>query len=117
MTASFLRQHGGQLGWSEVRMGSILCEQARKGRVESLEALLESGADLSAVNYDSSTALHVAAGRGHLAVVELLLAQGCRADVKDRYGRTPREEAERAGHRWPASVWEISLAPPNESCR
>lgn len=51
------------------------------------------GADLSAINYDLRTALHVAASEGNADVVKHLLLNGAAIHIKDRYDRTPLQEA------------------------
>ena len=50
-------------------------------------------------------AQHIAAAEGNRKMVESLLNRGCRADAKDRWGNTPQQDAERAGHGWPNSIW------------
>jgi len=105
--AALIIEHGGQLGVDDVRLGQELCYLARKGKLDHLEALLRSGANPNAADYDGRTALHVAALRGNIALVEALLELGCSAEMRDRYGKSPRQEAESAGHRWPESLWEV----------
>lgn len=58
-----------------------------------------SGMDMSLADYDSRTALHVAAAEGHYECVEFLLTQ-CHVpwDVRDRWGRSPMDEAMEFGH-------------------
>ena len=51
------------------------------------------GADLSAINYDHRTALHVASSEGKAEVVKHLLLNGAAIHIKDRYDRTPLQEA------------------------
>ena len=40
--------------------------------------------------------MHVEASQGHKAVVHLLLNLGADPDIKDVYGRTPKDEAQRS---------------------
>uniref|UniRef100_A0A4W5QE54 glutaminase n=1 Tax=Hucho hucho TaxID=62062 RepID=A0A4W5QE54_9TELE len=58
-----------------------------------------SSMDMEQRDYDSRTALHVAAAEGHVEVVKFLL-EACRVNPvpKDRWGNTPMEEAVHFGH-------------------
>ncbi|KAN0133423.1 Ankyrin repeat-containing domain protein [Lactarius tabidus] len=44
------------------------------------------------------TALCFASCYGHLGIAELLLEHGANVDVRNSYGRTPRQEALAYGH-------------------
>lgn len=58
-----------------------------------------SGMDMTLSDYDGRTALHLAAAEGHVDCVEFLLRKcGVPNDVRDRWGRTPLEEATIFGH-------------------
>lgn len=63
------------------------------GDISKLEHLKSYGADLSAINYDQRTALHVAAAEGKLDMVRHLLLSGAAVHIRDRYDRTPLMEA------------------------
>lgn len=54
----------------------LLCHAASKGDVDLLENLRESGAILSATDYNGRSALHVAASAGHTNAVIYLLKHG-----------------------------------------
>lgn len=63
---------------------------AEFGCTESLEILVERGANVSARNHRSQTALHLAARSHSLECVEVLLRSGrCEANAEDSDGRTP----------------------------
>ncbi|RPI52488.1 MAG: ankyrin repeat domain-containing protein [Acidobacteria bacterium] len=55
----------------------------------AVAAAIELGADLNATNQAGDTALHVAAGRGLNAVVQLLADRGAQLNVKNKRGLTP----------------------------
>jgi uncharacterized protein len=63
-------------------------EQAAVER-ETLDALLEAGADLESVAADGQTPMHRAARGGNGSFVTLLFERGARLDAKDKEGRTP----------------------------
>ena len=58
------------------------------GRAGVVELLLGRGVDIAATDDDRMTALHCAAGGGHLDVVQLLLARGAPLEVENIWGGT-----------------------------
>ena len=56
------------------------------------------GADLSCVNHDHRTALHLACNQGNIAVVNHLLMNGVSVHIRDHYDRTPLLEAISGDH-------------------
>ncbi|XP_018417524.1 PREDICTED: glutaminase liver isoform, mitochondrial [Nanorana parkeri] len=67
---------------------------AYSGDVSALRRFALSSMDMEQKDYDSRTALHVAAAEGHSEVVRFLI-QGCRVNpfMEDRWGNTPLEDA------------------------
>ncbi|KAK7154469.1 hypothetical protein R3I94_007713 [Phoxinus phoxinus] len=72
---------------------------AYTGDVSALRRFALSSMDMEQRDYDSRTALHVAAAEGHVEVVRFLL-EACKVNPgpKDRWGNTPTDEATHFGH-------------------
>ncbi|XP_022535814.2 glutaminase kidney isoform, mitochondrial isoform X2 [Astyanax mexicanus] len=72
---------------------------AYTGDVSALRRFALSAVDMEQRDYDSRTALHVAAAEGHVDVVRFLL-EACKVNPipKDRWGNTPLDEATHFGH-------------------
>ncbi|XP_045893798.1 glutaminase liver isoform, mitochondrial isoform X5 [Micropterus dolomieu] len=67
---------------------------AFKGDVQALRRYFLSGVDVTAVDYDGRSALHVAAAEGHTEVIRFLLENtGANPALKDRWGSSPLQEA------------------------
>ena len=76
-----------------------LLDAARQGDVPAVRALLEAGADPNVARGDGLTALHIAAGRGNLDIVRLLMGAEARVDATTRLGAyTPLHLASQGGH-------------------
>ena len=58
-----------------------------------INTLKGNGADLSTVNSDNRTALHIACCEGNEKVVKYLLLNGANVHIRDRHDRTPLMEA------------------------
>ncbi|XP_059356431.1 glutaminase kidney isoform, mitochondrial-like isoform X2 [Carassius carassius] len=90
------RREGG-----EQRVKSVinLLFAAYTGDVSALRRFALSSMDMEQRDYDSRTALHVAATEGHIEVVRFLL-EACKVNPvpKDRWGNTPIDEAKHFGH-------------------
>jgi ankyrin repeat protein len=65
-----------------------------QARLDAVKLCLELGADINATNSMGLTALLGAANRGSNDIIEHLVQQGARLDIKDKEGRTPLRWAE-----------------------
>jgi glutaminase len=72
---------------------------AASGDLPGLRRHKLSGMDMTLADYDGRTALHLAAAEGHIHCVNFLLQQ-CNVphDARDRWGKSPLEEAVTFGH-------------------
>ncbi|MFT5324299.1 MAG: ankyrin repeat protein [Planctomycetaceae bacterium] len=96
-----LLNHGADIDQKIARDGRTLLQaEASSGGQSSAQVLLESGANVNAINKYGQTALHLAIrGPGVLDsrildVVKLLLRHGATVDIKDHHGVTPIDLAE-----------------------
>ncbi|XP_048095082.1 glutaminase kidney isoform, mitochondrial isoform X1 [Alosa alosa] len=91
------RREGGDQRW--VKSVINLLFAAYTGDVSALRRFALSSMDMEQRDYDSRTALHVAAAEGHHEVVRFLL-EACKVNPvpKDRWGNTPMDEAVHFGH-------------------
>ena len=81
-------------GW-----GEKMCEAAANGDLRSLRTLIvDKGASVNAGNCDGRRALHLAAAEGRREVVKFLLKCRVDANVQDRWGCTPLQDAMHGGH-------------------
>ncbi|XP_047101013.1 putative ankyrin-containing lipoprotein Lxx09580 [Schistocerca piceifrons] len=87
---------------SQQERGRRLIEAAKQGAVEQLRELLAAGADVGAREEKwgtSCTALHLAAGRGHVAAASCLVGAGAEVDARSSvFQRTPLHWAAFNGH-------------------
>lgn len=77
-----------------------LMEAASGGYIDVGRVLLDKGADVNAAPVPSSrdTALTIAADKGHLKFVDLLLSRGASVEVKNKKGNSPLWLAANGGH-------------------
>ena len=68
---------------------------ATRNDVEGIRHLIAKGVPINAGDYDSRTALHLAAAEGCMEVVKYLVSHGHPLFVRDRWGATPLDEAKR----------------------
>lgn len=74
-------------------MDQLLLKAAANGDATAAQVALSSGASKDATTAFGFTALHVAATKGHLAVVRLLIDAGADVDRRDHHGISPLHQA------------------------
>jgi hypothetical protein len=62
---------------------------AEYAREDTVQLMLDLGMDINARDYKGEVCLHDAVRSGIVDVVQLLLRNGAKVDVIDKYGRTP----------------------------
>lgn len=70
--------------------------------------LIDNGVNPDVANYDQRTALHVAATKGYLSVVEYLLNCNANANAIDGWAQTPLQCAVLGGHDLVASLIRVN---------
>lgn len=80
-----------QLG--ETLFPAMVNSSVLSGDTNKIDMLKSHGANLSAMNHDRRTALHIACGEGNEKMVKHLLAYGVSVHVRDRHDRTALIEA------------------------
>ena len=79
--------------------GTALFQAANKGFVEVVRFLVEEGkADVDKVDKKNRTPINMAAYKGRLEVVQILLGKGADCTIKDKWGDTPLGAAKAGGH-------------------
>ena len=104
-----LKAAGGRLQMSPSDMAQRLCAIVMSGEAEKLDLYVsEAGVRCSPdmCDYDQRTPLHIAAAEGNMKCARILLSGGADPNVKDRWGQTPRSEAEKNGHAELAALFE-----------
>ncbi len=79
-------------------MSGDLFTTIRRGNFIEVIRLVTHGADVNASNKYGDTVLHLAAGKGHAAIVEYLVIQGANVNKSNNVDSTPLYWAARNGH-------------------
>jgi ankyrin repeat protein len=80
--------------------GLYLCKAVKSGNSELLRRLMVAGVNVSARDYDSRTALHLAAAEGSFGMVKMLVDAGAEVCAQDRYDDSPTFSSFCAGIEW-----------------
>jgi len=83
--------------------------------MKMMEFLVNSGADVHAVDEKGCTGLHLAASRGHVDAVKALLGKGANVHAVENTGRTALQLAESAGHADVVKVLKEAARPKTSS--
>lgn len=115
----YLRQNCGAVTGSGNRLTNLI-KAAADGDLDEVQMLLKffarnttigksssshsnskskSALDINRGDYDSRTALHLAAGEGHTLIVRALCEAGADVNVADRWKRRPLDDAETGNHK------------------
>jgi serine/threonine protein kinase len=89
----FLRAKGATTGSVNQTVNFITA--AAGGDVDEVRLLLDVIPNINEGDYDKRTALHLAAGEGHVGVVSLLCMANADTNAEDRWGGRPLDDAER----------------------
>ncbi|GMS82225.1 hypothetical protein PENTCL1PPCAC_4400 [Pristionchus entomophagus] len=72
---------------------------AKMGDFDAIRRMYLNGLNMEMVDYDNRTAMHVAAAEGHANIVKFLVTQAkCNFQPRDRWGRTPLDDARQFRH-------------------
>ncbi|KAF8362812.1 glna-1, partial [Pristionchus pacificus] len=72
---------------------------AKMGDFDAIRRMYLNGLNMEMVDYDNRTAMHVAAAEGHTNIVKFLVIQAkCNFQPRDRWGRTPLDDARQFRH-------------------
>lgn len=85
---------------------------AYNNQLSCVELLVKAGADIN-YKFDQGTALHGAAFKGHLHIVNFLLESGAEKNIQDSTGATPLIYATLFKHKMVAQLLFIHGADPN----
>jgi ankyrin repeat protein len=92
-----LMLESGRVNVNKPRLGgnTPLMDAVQITSLSGVKAFVEAGADVNAANGDGQTALHLAANgpTGAGSIVQYLIQNGARLDLKDNSGRTPSQIA------------------------
>ncbi|XP_074376255.1 potassium channel KOR1-like isoform X7 [Apium graveolens] len=97
LVASLLVESGASLHIFDA--GNCLCMAVAREDTDYLRRVMDNGANPNSKNYDLRTPLHLASSKGLCAIAHLLLEAGASVFSKDRWGKTPLDEARIGGNK------------------
>lgn len=100
-TVTLLLEHGAhihQISHNALRNQALHACIALGNSLETIQLLIDAGADVNATQAGGYSPLHQAASAGKIAVVELLLANGARCEALCDQGKTPADYAREHSH-------------------
>ena len=110
----YLRSCGGAFG--SPSQANNFISAASEGDIEEVRALMELGdIDYNEGDYDKRTALHLAAGNGHVGIVRLLCEKGADVNPRDRWGNRPLDDAIASNHSECVKILNLHGAKPGSS--
>ncbi len=71
----------------------VVDKTGRADPIEVMKTILDTGADINAVDEQQNSALHLAAAKGNDKIVQYLISRGARLDLKNKQDKTPAEVA------------------------
>jgi ankyrin repeat protein len=77
-----------------LQKASAACSQ------ETVEVLLNHGAQINGIDDSGQTALHIASSRGRMEIVQTLLENGADASIRDNNSKIAADLAVIKGHEW-----------------
>ena len=90
--AKLIQSHG--TSPSSTTTSDDIIRASFEGNLQLVSQCIKQGQSVSKPGHDGKTALHIAAGFGHLEIVKLLLQNAASVDARDSKGRTPSQFAE-----------------------
>ena len=73
-------------------LGYLLLSAAKVNDLISIKETLSKGCNINFEDYDNRTALHIAVSENSLESIKLLIENGAKTDIKDRWGKTAVDE-------------------------
>lgn len=114
--AKYLRSKGARTGSSNLHSNFVTAAAA--GDVDEVQMLIQlSNVDINRGDYDSRTALHLAANEGRVDIVKLLCKNGADVNVMDRWGGKPLDDANSGNSDECAKILKQHGAIPGKSMR